>query len=484
MTSGPNKVIKERLIQRNNHMYSANFIHGVKSMRTALIVAGIVLSVSGASLAQENWNQFRGPNSDNLPSAGNLPVEWSANKNLLWKYDVPGSGWSSPVIRGGKVFVSTAVSDDPSKEQRAYLKDSSNSGSRNSNSENSESAVEISYELYCLSLETGELLWKRVAHKGVPFLPSRSENTHANETPVTDGERVYVYFGMIGLYCFDFDGKLVWQKEMGAYPTESTWGASTSPLLLNDFLFMQIDNEEKSFLAALDTATGNERWRISRDEGTNFSTPIIWKNRVRTELVAGGGKVMGYDPISGKQLWELNAGGGRNINSPVGDSGFLYVGNEGRQNGGGTLFAVKAGASGDITPKEGESTSDGVVWSVPDAGLSMASPLIFNGCVYLVDRRGGFANCYDSVSGEPLYQRVRISGAKAFWATPWGYDGKVFCLDDAGTTFVLKPGSELNALYENSIDDKFWSSPAFADGSIIFRGVKSLYSIGKSGEER
>ncbi len=453
-------------------------------MRIVLIIAGIVLTVSGSSIAQGNWNQFRGQNNDNLPSADNLPVTWNTSKNLLWHYEVPGSGWSSPVIWGNKVFVSTAVSDDPSQEQRTFLKDSSNSGSRNQNSGNNKPAVEISYELYCLNLETGQLLWKRVAHKGVPFLPSRRENTHANETPVTDGKRVYVYFGMIGLYCYDFDGKLVWQKDLGAYPTESTWGASTSPLLWNDYLFMQIDNEEKSFLVAFDTATGNERWRITRDEGSNWSTPIIWKNKVRTELVSGGGIVRGYDPLYGKSLWELNVGGGRNISSPVGDNEFLFVGNEGRRDDGGTLFAVKAGASGNITPKEGESSSEGVAWSVPDAGVSMASPLIFQGCVYLLDRRGGFANCYDSVSGEPLYQRVRISGAKAFWATPWGYDDKVFCLDDAGSTFILQPGREFKVLYENSIDDKFWASPAFANSTIIFRGVKSLYCIGTSGNGR
>ena len=453
-------------------------------MRTALIIAGIVLTVSGSSIARGNWNQFRGPNSDNLPSAGKLPVTWNTSKNLLWNYEVPGSGWSSPVIWGDKVFVSTAVSDDPSQEQRAFLKDSSNSGSRNSDSKDSKPAIEISYELYCLNLDTGRLLWKRVAHKGAPFLPSRRENTHANETPVTDGKRVYVYFGMIGLYCYDFDGKLVWQKDMGAYPTASTWGASTSPLLWNDYLFMQIDNEENSFLAALDPATGNERWKISRDDKTSFSSPIIWKNSIRTELVVCGQKARGYDPYTGKVLWELNLGGGRNISSPVVDKDFLFVGNEGRRDGGGTLFAVKAGASGDITPKKGESSSEGVVWSVPDAGVSMASPLIFRGCIYIVDRRGGFVSCYDSASGEQLYQRVRISGAKAFWAAPWGYDDKVFCLDDAGSTFILQPGREFKVLYENSIDDKFWASPAFANSSIIFRGVKSLYCIGTSDNGR
>ena len=453
-------------------------------MRSALISAGVFLILSNTPFAQKNlsgfeknWHQFRGPNSNQLANSARLPVEWDANKNLQWKFEVPGSGWSSPIIWGDKVFVSTAVSDDPSQEQRAYRNEQSESGSRDRNSRDSKSTTEFSYEIYCLDLNSGRLLWNRVAHKGLPYLPSRRENTHANETPVTDGKRVYVYFGMIGLYCYDFDGNLVWKKDLGSYPTQSTWGSSTSPMLYDDHLYMQIDNEENSFLVALDPATGNERWRISRDEKTNFSTPTIWKNKIRTELVASGQKVRGYDPYSGKMFWELSLGGGRNISSPVADNEFLYVGNEGRRDGGGTLFAVKAGAAGDITPREGESTSAGVVWSVPESGVSMASPLLYKGCIYLVDRRGSFINCYNAASGKPFYQRTRIPNAKAFWATPWGFENKVFCLDDAGTAFVLQPGNEFKILYENTIDDKFWASAAFAEGTIILRGVENLYCI-------
>jgi len=445
-------------------------------MRSAVIIAGILLLFSGSSIAQENWGQFRGPNADNLPTVRNLPAKWDADTNVKWRYDLPGSGWSSPVIWGDKVLVATAVSDDPSMEQRAYLKARANSRDRNSRDKKQEPV--ISYELHCLSLTTGQVLWKSVAHKGKPYLPSRMENTHANETPVTDGNRIYAYFGMIGLYCYDFDGELLWEKDMGKFPTESTWGAGTSPLLWNDVLYMQIDTKEKSFLAALDAATGDERWRIDRDEGTNYSTPVIWNNTERTELVTGGKTVRSYDPKSGKVLWELNVGGGRNIISSVSDSELIYVGNEARRDGGGTLFAVKAGASGDITPKEGNATSNGVVWSVPEAGISMASPLLFEGSLYLIHRNGGFAYCYNAATGEPYYQKKRISGARSFWATPWAYDGKLFYLDDAGTTFVMQPGGELKVLYENTIDDKFWASPAFAENAIILRGVKSMYCIG------
>ncbi|MFC1607705.1 PQQ-binding-like beta-propeller repeat protein [Candidatus Latescibacterota bacterium] len=453
-------------------------------MRSAIMIAGLIVMFSSTLFAQgnrsefeKNWHQFRGPDSNQLPSTTNLPVSWSATKNLSWTYELPGSGWSSPIIWGNRVFVATAISDDQSQEQRAYRKARSQSGSGNSRDRDKKPVVEYSYELHCLDLDSGKVLWKKVAYKGVPYLPSRSENTHANETPATDGKRVYVYFGMIGLFCYDFEGKILWQKDLGKYPTASTWGAATSPIIYNDHLYMQIDNEESSFLVDLDPATGNERWRVSRDEKTSYSTPIIWKNSIRTELVTGSGTVRSYEPDTGKQLWELNVGGGRNISSPVAHGDILYAGNEGRRDGGGTLFAVKAGANGDITPDEGAATSPGVLWSVPDAGISMASPLVFKGGIYLVDRRGGFINCYDAVSGEPYYQRTRIPDAKAFWATPWGYDNKVFCLDDAGTTFVVQPGNEFKILYKNEIDDMFWPSAAFSEATIVLRGVENLYCI-------
>ncbi|MFC1650994.1 PQQ-binding-like beta-propeller repeat protein [Candidatus Latescibacterota bacterium] len=446
-------------------------------MRKILLLSGIILTLSNILFAQgtlpdfqENWPQFRGPNSNQLPGNYQIPVKWNTNKNVRWKYEIPGSGWSSPIIWENKIFISTAVSDNPSIEQRNLAdKELPNE------SEYRTKAV-YSYELHCLDLNSGKLLWKSVAHKGLPGIPTNRDNTYASETPVTDGKHIYVYFGMTGIYCFDFEGNLVWEKNLGAYLSQSNWGTSTSPLLYNNHLYLQIDNEENSFLVALDPNTGNELWRTSRDETSSWSTPIIWKNKIRTELVTSARTMRSYNPESGKIIWELNLGGGRNISSPVANDEFLYAGNEDRQ-GGNILFAVKAGASGDITPKEGESTSRGVAWSQPDAGLAMASPVLYNGNVYLFDRRNGFAYCYDATSGKPYYQRTRTPGAKSFWATPWVYDDKLFCIDESGTTYVFEAGNEYKLLYENSISDKFMTSAAFADGTIILRGVKYVYCI-------
>ncbi|MFC1541842.1 PQQ-binding-like beta-propeller repeat protein, partial [Candidatus Latescibacterota bacterium] len=458
-----------------------HFFRGVNTMRSAVIISGLLLFAASTLFAQENptdfennWPQFRGSDSNQLSKSASLPEEWDENKNVLWKFELPGSGWSSPIVWGDKVFVNTAVSDDLTTEQRSYLHTPS---TKRSSADDYDPETEYSYELHCLDLNSGELLWKRVAYKGKPYLATRWENTHSNETPVTDGKRIYAYFGMIGLFCYDFDGNLVWNKDLGSYPTESTWGAASSPILYEDFLYVQIDNLEHSFLVALDSETGNEKWKIDRDDNNSFSTPVIWKNSVRTELVVSGQSARGYDPYTGKMFWELDLGGGRNIPSPVADDKFLYAGNQGRRDGGDILFAVKAGANGNITPEEENSTSAGVAWSIPSAGLSNSSPLLYKGNIYLVNERSGFISCYDAKSGKPYYQRTRIPDAEAFWATPWAFNDKIFCLDDAGTTFVLEAGNEFNILYENKIDDMFWPSAALVEDTIVLRGVNYIYCI-------
>jgi outer membrane protein assembly factor BamB len=219
----------------------------------------------------------------------------------------------------------------------------------------------------------------------------------------------------------------------------------------------------------------------------------VWKNKERTELVTGGQKVRSYDPASGKVLWELNLGGGQCNASPVGDADKVYVGTGGgpggrggagaeggpggRGAGGGGLFAVTAGASGDVTPKKGESTSDGVAWSQSKGGPSAASPLVYDGYLYVLEQNGGMLSCFDAKTGKPAYQRERLPGARAFWASPWAGDGKVFCLDSEGTTHVVQAGKEFSVLGKNTLEDQFWATPAPAGGTVILRGVDNVYCI-------
>ena len=332
------------------------------------------------------------------------------------------------------------------------------------------------WKVMCLDRQTGKLIWEQLSKEAKPTIPTHRTNTYASETPVTDGERLYAYFGMTGLYCYDLSGKPLWNKDLGSHSMMMGWGTGSSPVLLGDRLFIQCDNEEKSFLVALDKRSGDELWRVPREEKSNWSTPYVWKNNVRTELVTVGRTIRSYDPATGKVLWELGGNQGGARSTPIGDAERLYVGTGGGMGGSGPLTAVRAGAEGDITPGSGESAEKHVAWSVARSGPPMASPLIYNGCVYVLDQRGGILACYDAETGKQHYKQ-RIEGARGFTSSPWAYGGKVFCLDEAGTTYVIEPGAEYKLVRTNKLDEMFWSSPALAGGKLLLRGVDHLYCI-------
>ncbi|NQU54661.1 MAG: PQQ-binding-like beta-propeller repeat protein [Bacteroidetes bacterium] len=429
-----------------------------------ILIASITIF---SSCETNNWPQFRGPESNQHTSEKELPLEWSQEKNMSWQYELDGRGWSCPIIWGNQVFFTNAVLEDPSVLPPAKA------GRRLDNPDD----VVYNFEVICLDLNSGEEIWKQVAYHGLPRYKTHRDNNYAPETMVTDGKHVYAYFGMTGLYCYDMKGNLVWEKDLGNYPMQSNWGTSSSPVLYDNVLYMQIDNEEKSFLAALDSKTGEEKWRVSRDEKSNWGTPIIWKNSIRTELVVQGLKTRSYNPENGELLWKVDMGGGRNITSPTADLDMIFVGNEKRSNGGGTLFGIKAGAAGDISLKESESSNEWVVWSVPESGIAMASPVIYNGLIYIVERNRGQIFCYEAASGKAVYPGTKITDAKAFWASPWVFDEKIYCLDEKGTTHVIQAGRTFKELGKNKLDDIFWASTAIAKSSYVFRGEKGIYCI-------
>lgn len=339
------------------------------------------------------------------------------------------------------------------------------------------------WEVYCLNAVTGEVLWKQVAAERKPRATKQPSNSYASETPVTDGKQVYAYFGNTGLFCYDVHGNLRWKKDLGSHPTVAGWGTASSPALDGDRLFVQCDNEEQSFLVALDKNTGKEMWRVDRDEKTAWSSPFVWHNKVRTELVTCGQRVRSYDPATGKVLWELGSGpsGGRGgmggpAASPVADADHLYVGLGGRM-GMRTLYAVQPGATGDITLKPGTSSGPGIDWSRTNAGPGMASPLLYQGYLVILDEHGGTVSCYNAMTGASAYNRQHLPRAGGFTASPWAYDGKIFCLDDTGTTFVLQAGPRFKLLRSNKVGEMCWASVAVADGSVFLRGIDDLYCI-------
>jgi outer membrane protein assembly factor BamB len=435
----------------------------------SLISIALILS----ACTSENWPQFRGVD-QNMVVEGDLPTQWGMDKNVAWSVDVDGDSWSSPVIWDNKIFIAAAV------PEKVYTPPERQEGEPRPDPAEDRHYLEEVYrwELSCYDLLTGEELWKQLAHKGNPRIKKHRLHNYAGESPVTDGKRIYMYFGMRGVYCYSLDGELLWEKDLGAFPTLRNWGTGSSPVIYEDLLYIQVDNEEKSFLVALDAKTGDEVWRVNRDEGTNYSTPMIWKNSTRTELVVGGKKARAYDPATGDLIWELAMAGHYNIPSPVGTEHYLFLGNSGYRDTPATFFCVKAGAEGDITPTEGETTSSGVLWSIPDAPLGNPSPLLHNGLLYLLSSRGGDLACLDAITGEVIYQE-KVPKVGITWATPWAFEDKIFFYDDKGVTQVIKAGREFEVSHQNKLEGQFWASIAVKDNSYIFKAVDKMYCIKK-----
>jgi outer membrane protein assembly factor BamB len=469
----------------------------------SVIVTGLLMSFPAAGTCGD-WPQFRGPNGSATSDDKRLPAEWSKEKNIAWKAKVPGYGWSCPVVWGDKVFVTTAVSDKQKKPSAGFGAGGFGGpggkggfGPGKGGFGNPPPPDDVyKFDVYCLNAADGKVVWKQTAREGKPTVPTQASNTYATETPATDGERVYAYFGMHGVYAFDMAGKDVWKKDLGSFPMALGFGTGSSPALAEGKVFIQCDNEKESFLVALNAKTGEEAWRAKRSERTGWSSPLAWKTKERTEVVCvGTRRVHAYDAATGKELWELGGMSGQPKASPVAADELLFVGTgggpggfgmgggfgpggKGGFGGGGSrpLVAVKPGASGDITLKGGAKSSDAVAWSLPQAGPQTPSPLVYDGRLYVLEERGGVLSCYDAKTGKQEYKE-RIPGARGFTSSPWAYDGKIFCLDDGGTTHVVQAGSEFKVLGKNALGEMCWSSPAAAGGALFLRTVDHLYCI-------
>ncbi|MGA2658427.1 MAG: PQQ-binding-like beta-propeller repeat protein, partial [Verrucomicrobiota bacterium] len=302
----------------------------------------------GAGFAT-NWPQFRGPDALGVADNPGLPERWSTNQNVAWKVEVPGRGWSSPIVWGERVFVTTVVSEgevEPAKKG-LYL-----GGERKEIPK-----AEHGWLVLCFDLESGRELWRQEAHRGTPPNPLHLKNTYASSTPVTDGDRVYAWFANVGLCCYDMEGRKLWSTNWPPVKTRNGWGSAASPVLCDGRLFLVSDNDEESFAAALEAKTGRQLWRVQREEKSNWATPCVWRNEQRTELITSGTRrVRSYD-LEGKLLWELGGMSSIDIPTPFSNSRLLYVCSGFVADRIRPVFAIKPGASGDITLQPGETNN-------------------------------------------------------------------------------------------------------------------------------
>jgi outer membrane protein assembly factor BamB len=427
--------------------------------------------VTPTVLAEANWPGFRGASCGVIEDAA-LPISWSSTENVVWKVDVLGRGWSCPIVWGDKVFLTTVASEGHVEEAKKGLYFG---GERKQASTDTHHWI-----VYCFDWDSGAILWERTVHTGRPAQPVHIKNTYASETPVTDGQCVYFYFGNVGVFCFDLEGKELWRKRLDPVKMRYNWGTAASPVLHGDQLFIVNDNEEESYLLALDKRTGEQLFRVGRDEESNWATPYLWRHARRTELVTcGTGKIRSYD-LSGKPLWQLGPMSVITIPTSVQNNGLLYVcsGYVGdRKNR--PIYAIRPGASGDITLEAEQESSEYIAWHHKLSGPYNPSPIAYGDYLYVLYDRGT-VSCLDGRTGEVVYEKQPLAqDARAFTASPWANDGKLFFLSEDGDTFVVQAGPEFKVLSRNALDEMCMATPAALRGSVLIRTLTRLYRVGE-----
>ena len=425
---------------------------------------------------QAYWPQWRGPFFNGM-ARGDAPTVWSDTQNIKWKADIPGRGHSTPVIWGDKIFLTTAIpTGKPAAIPPASAAPSPSSGQppagtgRRSNGDPSPQP-EQRFEVLCLDRKTGKLLWQRTARVASPHEGyHRMYGSFASNSPVTDGKYVYASFGSRGVYCYDFDGKLIWEKDLGVQMRMRLgFGEGTAPLLLPDRLILIFDHEAGSFLVSLDKRTGKELWRVSRDEISSWSTPLAIEHAGRKQVVVTGTtRVRSYDPENGKVVWEAAGLGANTIPVPVFQNGIVYVMSGFRDP---RLMAIKLGKEGDL------SGSDSIVWSQTRGLAYTTSPVLYDNKLYVVTDNG-MISAFNATTGEPHYAQVRLPKAANLKASPVGASGKLYLATEDGDVVVVRLGDKFEVVATYTLADQiFIATPVIAGGELFLRGQNHHFCI-------
>ena len=434
-------------------------------------------SVSG--FTQENWLSFRGLGARGFVHDQSVPTSWDSRENVLWKKDLPGRGWSSPIIVNGNLILTTVVNSSVSEEPKKGLYFG---GDRSTPPQS-----EHRWLVICLDANTGEPKWERTVKEGVPEFPIHIKNSYASETPASDGQHVYVYFGNVGVFCFDLEGNELWKKEIAGNPMRAGWGTAASPAVHEDRLYVVNDNEKSSYLMALDNQTGREVWRVDRDEKSNWSTPYVWVNSLRTELItAGTNGVRSYD-LEGKELWSLKGMSSITIATPYAVGDMLFVSSGYVLDSKRPIYAIGPGASGDISVSGDQTDNEHVVWLLPRSAPYNPTTLAMSNKLFVLYDRGVLAG-FSAQDGSKIMPEQRVPKGRAFTASPWAVGDKLYCLNEDGVTFVYQwqdTESTLELISTNPLepDDMCLATPAVANDKLYLRSDKRIYCISNSQKE-
>lgn len=425
-----------------------------------------VSRVTADSAGDNFWPQWRGPLATGVAPHADPPVEWSEEKNIAWKIEIPGKGSASPIVWKDMVYVLTAVPVGKAPEPAPVPEPSE--GRRRPRGIQPTQAQQ--FTILAIRREDGTVAWKKALREGKPHEGTHSTSTWASNSPLTDGQHLYAYFGSHGLYCLDMDGNLIWEKDLGDMRTRNAFGEGSSPALADNTILVNWDHEGDSFIVALDKRSGDEIWRRDRDEITSWSTPLIVEHDGRQQaIVSATGRVRSYDLETGEILWEASGMTVNVIPTPVHVDGLVLVTSGFRGN---ALLAIRLdGAKGDVTGTES------VVWSLDRDTPYTPSPLLYGDQIFFTKTNDGILSSYNAKSGEKYFGPVRLDDVPNIYASPVGAADRVYIAGRDGATVVIERGTEFKVLAVNELEDGFDSSPAMVDEEIYLRGKKYLYRI-------
>lgn len=416
---------------------------------------------------EKYWHQWRGPYMTGVSPHGDPPLEWSETKNIKWKIAIPGKGHASPVIWGDQIFILTAIETDKDAQT---VEESGPSQKGYSGMPVNRTTKIHKFVIFAINRHDGKILWQRTVKEEAPQEGTHEMGSWASHSPVTDGKHVYAYFGSRGLFCFDMQGNLKWERDFGQLNKRMAFGEGSSPALYEDRIIVNWDHEGQSFIIALDKKRGKDVWKVDRDEGTSWATPLVVENNGKLQVVTSATKlVRSYDFTTGELIWECSGMTQNAIPSPLAADGMLYVMSGFRGN---ALLAI------DLLKAKGNiANSDAVVWKHDKDTPYAPSGLLFDDKLYFLRSNNGILSCFNARTGKEYYSGQRLEGMGNVFASPVGAKDRVYVVGQKGTMYVIKHGPSFEILAKNILDDNFSASPAIVGSTLYLRGYKNLYCV-------
>ena len=412
---------------------------------------------------EKNWHHWRGPHATGAAADANPPTTWSETENIRWKVAIPGTGHAAPIIWEDKIFIQTAIEGKEEKKESEDNNPFSGFFQR-------DSGPKYKFDLLALNRSDGSILWQKTLRELNPHEGTHRDATFASNSPVTDGEFIYAYFGSRGLYCVDMMGNVKWETDVGTMYKRNTFGEGSSPVLHGNTLVIVQDHEGDSFITALDKRTGDVLWKTDRNERTTWFSPIVVEQDGKPQVITTGtNRVRSYDLETGKLLWEGDGLTANSIPSPVAADGFAYLMSGFR---GSELRAVQlAKAMGDI------SGSGAIVWEYGRDTPYVPSPLLYGDILYFLKSNDGILTAFNTKTGKAHYGPKRLQGVSGVYASIVGAADRVYIAGRNGTVNVVQHGPEFTIIAENTLDDSFNASPAIVGSELYLRGGQYLYCI-------